>query len=244
MAQHNPLRLGRILFAAFLLSALGKSGATPVYYSFQGEVVYSTLPEYALGRTVSYTFLVDQEVDGYEVDGQGGVIPLADDIEAVDWFRLSFLSSYVGGDAIMMDNPNSNTKMSEHDGVDQVQYHPNYFSALNGSNSDPSGFDVLSIYSVDTRINDWFVGQKLLAENFVQNEEGVDNSSYSSSLTLTGITCYNPLAVTAVPEPGTLALFGFGALGLGFLFRPRRSRGRFQPRRSDPHSPTSARRRS
>jgi hypothetical protein len=140
--------------------------------------------------------------------------------EGADWYNLSFFSAYMGGDALTEDNPDSPIKESDFAGIDLV-HHTDYFSALRGSNSDPGGFDLIDVYSDDTRIGDWTVGQILRAENLVANGPGELNSGYSSLLTLNGITGYNPLdAVASVPEPSGFILMGSGLLLLaGAAFR-------------------------
>jgi PEP-CTERM motif-containing protein len=211
----------RLLIAASLSLGAASATATPLYYSFQGQVIYSNASDYALGRPISYVFLVDQAIDGYSLDGAGNVQPIGDDIEAVDFFSLSFYASYVGGDAFTSDNPMSSIRQSCFCGIDQVHY-DEVFSALRGSNGDLSGFDNLDIWSYGTRFSDWTVGQNLLAENFVSNGPGALNTSYSSSMILTAITEENPMPAS-VPEPSILALFGMGLVGAVLVSKSRRS---------------------
>lgn len=211
------------IIALSLLLGAATAPATPLYYSFQGQVVYSNTPDYVLGQSISYVFLVDQEIDGYSLDGGGNAQPIGDYAEALDYFRLSFYASYVGGDAFASDNPMSPIKESCFCGIDQVHY-DEIFSALRGSNGDLSGFDNLDIWSYETRISDWTVGQSLLAENFVSNGPGALNTSYSSSMILASISEANPMP-PSVPEPSILALFGIGLLGI-FLISNSRKPGR------------------
>ena len=218
MKNMQTFKYGFPVFAAAFLLAMGRPSAVPLYYSFSGEVVYSNIASRVPGQTVNYTFLVDRAVHGHTLDGSGAASVINDDIEAVDFFRLSFLSQYIGGDALTTDNPASPIKESSFAGVDQV-HEGEIFSAVRGSNPDPSGFDLIDIFSEDARIGDWTVGQKLRGENFVENAEGAENSDYTSQLTLVGISDINPFPT--VPEPSALALFGFGVLGMGFLARRR-----------------------
>jgi len=204
--------------AAALLSAPA-SHAVPLYYTFQGNVVYTTTEARPLGMPVDFTFLVDRDVDGQTMDAEGNLTTVADYYEAVDYYTLSFYSAYVGGSALPSDNPEAPIKQSSLLGVELRRY-DEIFSAVRGSNSDRGGYDLIDIWSYDLNIGDWYVGQSLLGENFVMNGPGELNTSFSSALTLTSITDYNPLA--AVPEPSTLSYLGLGLVGLGAAFWKRR----------------------
>jgi hypothetical protein len=230
MQSRKKLRTRFSLLAASLLLGAAAAPATPLYYAFQGQVVYSNASEYVLGQSISYVFLVDQAIDGHSMDGDGNVQPIEDYSEALDFFRLSFYAAYVGGDAFPGDNPLSPIKESCFCGIDQV-HNDEIFSALRGSNGDLGGFDNLDIWSYETRFSDWAVGQNLLAENFVANGPGEENTSYSSSMILTSITEENPLPA-AVPEPSILAMFGMGLLGLILYSNSRHSRGSRRSRNS------------
>jgi hypothetical protein len=212
-----PLR--RRVSAAAILAAFAMGPMTvravPLYYSFSGQVIYSTVASHALGQSVRYTFLVDREGEGRTIAGDGTGRAQSDYREADDWFTDFFAAAYVGGDALRLDNPASPIKESSYYGMDQVHTGSDIFSALRGSNADMGGFDLLDIWSADTRFGDWQAGQTLLAENLVANGPGELNSSYSSMLTLTGITESNPLeSVGNVPEPPAYALFAIGLVGL------------------------------
>lgn len=226
--REKPFSRLPILAATLMLGAAAMpASAVPLYYSFQGQVIYSNASAYVLGQPVSYVFLVDQSIDGHSLDGAGNVQPIGDYIEALDYFQLSFYAAYVGGDAFTSDNPLSPYRQSCFCGIDIVRY-DEVFSALRGSNGDLGGFDNLDIWSYETRFSDWTVGQSLLAENFVGNGPGELNTSYSSSMILTAITEENPMPA-AVPEPSILAFFGLGLMGLLLVSKSRGTRKRSLP---------------
>lgn len=218
MAIRLPLR-ALVSAAALVLGAAARPQAVPLYYAFAGQVIYTTLPGYPLGMDVTYVFRVDRDAPGYIVDGNGNVLVQGDDVESPDYFRKYFLADFVGGNIIPTDNPASPIKESDHFGMDIMRYESELYSALNGSNSDPSGADWLSVWSGSSLFSDWQVGQSFLGEDVVLNGPGESNSSYSSSLVLASIGESNPLEVQAVPEPRSYALFALGLLGLCLSLR-------------------------
>jgi hypothetical protein len=224
METSSRLRL-LISSSALLLIAAVRPQAVPLYYSFAGQVVYTTLSDHPLGMDVSYVFRVDRDATGYTVDGQGQTQTLGDYVEQPDYFTKYFLADYVGGSILPQDNPASEYKESSHYGMDIMRYENEIFSALRGSNSDGSGFDLLDIWSADALFEDWQVGKHVLGENFVANGSGEPNDSYSSSLVLASIDARNPFEPQSVPEPSSYALFGLGILGLCLSLRGLRPKG-------------------
>ncbi len=208
--------------AAFALATLltaPASYAVPMYYTFEGNVIYTTTETHPLGMAVNYTFLVDRDLDGVSLDEFGNPTIIPDYLEAIDYYALSFYAAYVGGSALTTDNPASEYKSSAQHG-DEIRRYDEIFSALRGSNSDLSGFDLIDIWSYEVNFGDWYVGQSLNVENLVANGPGENSTMYSAALTLTSITDYNPLE--SVPEPSTLSFMGLGLLGLGAAFWKRR----------------------
>jgi hypothetical protein len=233
-SSHGPSQITRrgifsagikaMAMAAAVALAPERAAAVPLYYSFDGEVVYSTVASHALGQSVHYVFLVDYDRDGYFVDGDGNIMMDGDYVEAPDYFRNSFYSEYIGGDALLEDNPLSELKETCYCGLD-IRRYDEIFGAVRGSNFDPRGFDLIDVFSYEARFPDWAVGQNVIAENLVANGFTTPNSSYSSLMTLTAITDENPMGT--VPEPSILAMFGLGLLGLGLAANrhPRRPAG-------------------
>jgi hypothetical protein len=225
MASSSRLRLF-FSAAALLLVAAARPQAVPLYYSFTGQVDYTTLSDYPLGMDVTYVFRVDRSAPGYTVDGLGQAQAMADYVEEPDYFTKYFLADYIGGSNNPSDNPASEDKESSHYGMDIMRYQDEIFSALRGSNSDAGGMDLLDIWSADALFEDWQVGMNVQGENFVQNGPGEENSTYGSSLVLASIDTRNPLEAPTVPEPSTYALFALGLVGLCLSLRGIRSKGR------------------
>jgi hypothetical protein len=107
-----------------------------------------------------------------------------------------------------------------------MRYESEIYGALRGSNSDPSGSDMIEISSAEAFPENWQVGQQFVAEDVIFNGPGEMNSSQSGFVTLTGIGSDNPFEVQSVPEPSAYALFGLGLLGLCFSLRGERPRRR------------------
>ena len=214
------------LAAALILGAAARPQAVPLYYSFAGQVVYSTVSDYPLGTDVTYVFRVDRDAPGYTVDGQGPPQVLGDDVEQPDYFTKYFLAQYVGGSAIPLDNPQSQFHESDYYGMEIMRYESEIYGALRGSNSDLRGSDMLEISSAEAFPENWQVGQRFVAEDVIYNGPGELNSSQSAFVTLTGIGSSNPFDVQSVPEPSAYALFGLGLLGLCLSLRGARPRRR------------------
>ncbi len=192
--------------------------AAPIYMSFEGTVDNSNAPGIAVGQTVHYVLAVDHATDGYYVYN-GNVYPEADYWYFSDYVDF-FSSELVGGDIITADTPGAPYSYAWHYGY-SYPLAGTKNSFISGSNSDPSGIDVLSISSSNSLIEEWAVGQIFQGVNYTYSNSRTIEAT--SILALVDISDVNPLAVTlpgsapeAVPETSTLALFGVGVLGLGF----------------------------
>lgn len=198
---------------AVVLSAL-PALASPVYYTFSGQVTSSQYGAITVGQTVSYTFRVDLGQQGYTIT-DSDVQSLADDPSSgVDWF----LADYVSGDAIAND-PAFALSNESHYGFAQSSG-SGYSSALKGSNADPSGLDFIWIAG-NGNIADWTLGQSVTGQNQIASNSSPYQFGVNSNLTLTSIN--DGAAPAAVPEPTGLILFGGGLLGMaGFARRAKR----------------------
>jgi hypothetical protein len=199
----------RPTFATALAVAVSVLSATasPVYYTFSGQVTSSQYAGLAVGQTVSYTFQVDLDQQGYYLSNSA-VQTLADDPAGhVHWF----LADYVSGDAIATDPAFFVSNEFHYGFVDSA----GGTSALKGSNADPSGLDFIWIAG-NGNLADWTVGQSATGQNQIASRVSPFSATVNSNLTLTSIT---DGSAQAVPEPGGWVLFGAGLAGMGGLAR-------------------------
>jgi hypothetical protein len=202
-----------LMALAIVMSAL-PTLASPVYYTFSGQVTSSQYAAIAVGQTVSYTFSVDLDQQGYTIT-DSDVQPLADDPSSgVDWF----LADYVSGDAIAIDPAFAISNESHYGFVQSSGSGDN--SALKGSNADPSGLDIIWIAG-NGNISDWTLGQSVTGQNQIASNSAPYSFAVNSNLTLTSISGGT---AAAVPEPSEWVLFGGGLLGMaGFARRAKRA---------------------
>jgi len=202
------MTLIRAMALAVVLSVLPVF-ASPVNYTFSGQVTSSQYAGIAVGQTVSYTFQVDLDQQGYALTNSI-VQPLVDDPSSgVDWF----LADYVSGDAIAND-PAFAVSSESHYGFVQSSG-SGYNSALKGSNADPSGLDFIWIAGAGN-IADWTLGQSVTGQNQIASNLSPYAFAVNSDLTLSSI---GDGSAPAVPEPAGWILFGGGLLAMGGFAR-------------------------
>ncbi len=200
--------VSRLVGLMMLVGIAGAAEATPVYYTFTGEItqtydyltgiVNDPLGGLAVGDSVSYTFLVDTSLPGTQ-RYLGVTSPTG-----------GFYVDFIGGGPLL---PMTGT------GQD-FEYNYGFSYYLVGSR----GFQYYDVVEVvkgtAADISTWVVGDSgFYSYDYVDDRYGTGASGqyfhvYSSDLTLTSISDIAP-----IPEPGTVALLGAGLLGLVALRR-------------------------
>lgn len=205
--------------------------AVPTYYTFAGQVSYlsnvpiGALPDIEIGDNVSYTFMVDRELDGYFT--LNGVSTVIDDSPSQQIFYSKLLSNeliesdYFNQDGFVYENnyavENSASGLYSIGGGSAVSV-GNFSYQLFGTDN--------SIGSIDT----WVVGSQLYAIEAWSGFIGDPNAPFywkanvESQVFLVDISLENP--VTKVPSPSALLLIILGLLVLNF------SSGRRMPGRT------------
>lgn len=203
---------------AIFLSLSGKAQAVPVYYTFEGTVTntYDTTgttidASLSAGSSVTYTFVVDFDVDGFYTLSDGTDYNYSDSAD-----YDVFYTDYISGDAIAQTSGGtygSDGNSSEYNfGFNSST---STVGALVGNFSD----DMLFIYSYSADVSDWAVGDIMSSYNQAFGSAGAI-SQLSADLTLTRMSGMRPPRPHPVPEPSTLLLLGSGMLGF-FVFRRR-----------------------
>ena len=199
----------------FMFGITGLAGASPMYYTFEGEV--TSLQEgstgfpfnpITVGTVFSYTFLVDFDEHGFveRYDGTTLTTPFIDD--HIDYFYADFLSeSILTSDYDLAFTTTGNTSERNVGYIDPAVYYedpPNnptnsYTAQLfGGSTSHFVEFQTLETYAFSIG-KEWMLNEFLHGTNFSRD-------GFYATMTLTEIS--------SVPIPSTVWLFGSGLIGL------------------------------
>lgn len=208
-----------ILFT--LLSVSSNCYSAPRYYTFEGEVSWtngdsSNVGDFSIGDSVSYTFMVDTDLTGYQTRHYSPSLSLPDSSEIIDDNSSldSFYVDYIGGSEASVgpfyDREDSNGSYyfsynfggsySESDSV------PNYRDQLWGGTS----YNTISVgeRSSDYSFSDWDLGTELTGFNYAY-ESPTRQHTIESNLTVTNISDSNPFWSQQEPdsEPKTYGIF-------------------------------------
>jgi len=192
------------LLIATLLAFSQVSFATPLYYTFEGEVNRiagynaNSVADAAglnVGATVSYTLLLDFDAPGSLTYNNGATYTYTD-YSGYDYF----FADYIAGDALQLDYSNY---VEEYN----VGLSYNYYNYYDYSSIAVD--DYLYFYNY-TDISDWEVGTDISAYDYWNTGYYSYYGFINSNMKLTSISKnYND-----IPEPGTLLLFSLGLIGL------------------------------
>ena len=214
-----------LLFLFFAISCLhimsNKANAAPVYYTFSGEVTYVNDTQgliatqgLGVGSHVSYTFIVDADLQAYKyrVDG---TVEVFSDVQVPSWRADRFYVDYYSGDALLKDGNGWYTDPLS-SGYNQFKYAEyNY-----GDNSWLSGSGINAFVKMNSDDNSlaiqdfeyyfpWETATNIRAENRIRSSINGNESVLVAYLNFSGSSDTPP-----VPIPGAVLLFGSSLVGI------------------------------
>jgi len=200
-----------------LLGSINSALATPYLYTFEGYI--SRLSDNTGivgdagkrgGSGISYTFLVDLELDGY-IQQTDTLINNYTDMADTDYFYTELVDSEIKPDPAELYTVFAGTQ-SINLGVDKTTL-PR-LSRLWGGN----GYHNVSVGTGLFNFSDWTIGTHLIGSESIYSALVNDYSRIYSELRLTAID-----EVTSVPEPSALLLLGAGLIVLRIARKEQKS---------------------
>jgi len=197
-------------------TGIGHVWAVPMYYTFEGEVIYDRWDTLGLldafgitnGDQISYTFLIDIERQGIEWENDGVIYGTYKDRPNNDMFFAKLISDpYLTPDWY---NPDYGTYVGDNDS-DPFERADFSDYSMQGGREDEVTFKMshrVWISSDEGFIQDWQVGKIVDSSEWVNGPGENIYSGFGSELTLTKIES------VPVPEPTTMFLFCTGIAGL------------------------------
>ena len=180
----------KLLYILFILFWSTSSYSTPMYYTFEGDVVFvrddagaASIAGIGLGSLVSYTFLVDYDLDGTFTEN-GTTTTITD--SPGDHF---YFADYISGSAMSMINGGSGDSRTENNyGNDHSAGHKG--SLRGNSNDELVGINIDNLFVSELSVGDFATGISWAYDN-------LGNNSYvRSDLSLVSI---KPATVSAPP---------------------------------------------
>jgi len=211
-----------VLFSSLICST---AIASPVYYTFEGEITTISHDNagvissagLTVGSSVSYTLLIDFDAVA-SVSYFGGYIEYDDYADTTSWDY--FHVDYISGSALTEVDGGTYNTAGPADGTGPMSVsESNYgYNTLTGA---PSGY--LSTNSQDERlvlkkyginVSDWVIGTTVNVDNWAYDSEN-NQSQLFAEVQLTSIS--------SVPVPAAVWLFGSGLIGLVGLARRKKA---------------------
>ncbi len=195
--------------------------ATPVYLTFEGDITSSnsssTITSPSAGAA-TIVIMADLAAPGHKiVNGTNVDMSSYNQPGYYNYFQADYVSSptFTGGAGNVI-----NYDYSYGFEVDPAYYGEQGYIFVVSPTDQSTFYNYVEITNVSSGYTSFSVGQTYTGEGYAQDYTS-NGSKWLGTFTLTDISDTSP---AAVPEPGTLALFGMGMIGLAGAARWRKTR--------------------